>query len=112
MKKFFFTLMTCAALASVALAGGKTDEGAAFVGEWRDKGSETITVSKVNGGYRAVSKLDDPDMSFFDMEVKLVAESDQLLVTADKEAQALELSADGTLTSHMRNKTNTFTKVK
>lgn len=107
MKKLFLAAMVC-----VALVGCK-DKGNDFVGEWKnnDKISETITVSKVDGGYRAVAKLGNADMSFMDMDVKLVAESDTRLVTADKQAKSLELASDGSVTSFLRNKPKTFTKV-
>lgn len=107
MKKLFL-----AAMVSIALVGCK-DKGNDFVGEWKnnDKISETITVTKVDGGYRAVAKLGNPDMAFMDMDVKLVAESDKHLVTADKQAKALELAGDGSVTSYLRNKPKSFTKV-
>ncbi|NMZ71337.1 hypothetical protein SAMN05216370_0019 [Pseudomonas peli] len=106
MKKILIAMMAC-----VALAGCK-DEGGDFVGVWKtnDKMAETITVTKVDGGYRAISKLGNEDMSFMDMEVKLVAESDTLLIREADKKKGLEL-ADGKVTSHLRNASKTFTKV-
>lgn len=107
MKKLFLAAMVC-----IALVGCK-DKGNDFVGQWKndDKISETITVTKVDGGYRAVSKLGNPDMGFMDMDVKMVAESDSKLVNSAQSDNYLELSSNGTVTSKMRNKPKTFTRV-
>ncbi|VVN26673.1 hypothetical protein PS623_04571 [Pseudomonas fluorescens] len=107
MRKVIFAVVACFALA------GCKDEGQDFVGQWKnsDKISETVTVIKVDGGYRAVSKLGDVDMSFLDLDVKLVAESSDTLVSADKKSRMLELANDGNLTSYLRNKPKTFTRV-
>jgi len=107
MKKIIFALLACA-----ALAGCNKDEGGDFVGVWKnsDKLSETLTVTKVNDGYRAVAKIDKDKQGFMDVESVLTAESDTVLTTQDKQ-KALELAADGKLTSFLRNKADTFTKV-
>lgn len=107
MKKIIFALLACA-----VLAGCKKDEGGDFVGVWKnsDKLSETLTVTKVNDGYRAVAKIDKDKQGFMDVESVLTAESDKVLTTQNKQ-KALELSADGKLTSFLRNKADTFTKV-
>ncbi|MGG5276301.1 hypothetical protein [Pseudomonas syringae pv. coryli] len=107
MKKFFLAAMVC-----VALVGCK-DKGNDFIGQWKnsDNISETITVSKVGDGYRAISKLDNPDMAFMNMDVKMVAESDRKLVNSAQSDNYLELSSDGTITSKLRSKQKTFTRV-
>ena len=107
MKQLLIAAMTC-----IALVGCK-DKGNDFVGKWRNdnKISETITVTKVDGGYRVVAKLGNPDMSLFDMDVKLMAESENRLVTVDKQARALELASDGSVTSFLRSQPKTFTRV-
>lgn len=105
MKKFLFAMIACAALA------GCKDKGEDFVGEWK-AADETITVTKAeNGGYRAASNLDNPDFPFAKLEMKLAAESDSLLVSESSKKKAIELNAAGTITSHMRNEAQIFTKV-
>lgn len=106
MKKLFLAAMVC-----MALVGCK-DKGNDFVGQWKndDKISETIVVTKTDDGYRAVSKLGNPDMGFMDMDVKMVAESDKKLVSVAAD-NYLELSSNGTITSKLRNKPKTFTRV-
>lgn len=103
MRKFIL-----AAMVSVALVGCK-DKGSEFVGEWKS-GDENLVVSKVDNGYRVVSKLGNEDMSFFNLDVKLTAESDSVLVTLQNQGKALELANDGSLTSYLRNKPKAFTK--
>jgi hypothetical protein len=106
MRKFIFALMACAALA------GCKNEGGDFVGVWKNSGEmpETLTVTKAGNGYRAHSHMLDDEQGYMDVETALVAESDTLLVTDDKE-KALELSG-GKVTSFLRNGTVIFTKVK
>lgn len=108
MKKIIFALVACA-----ALAGCNKDEGAAFVGVWKnaDKLSETLTVTKVDGGYRALSQIDKDTKGYMKVETVLVAESKQVLVKDGTKKRALELASDGTVTSYLRNKEDTFTKV-
>lgn len=103
MRKF-----ALAAMVSIALVGCK-DKGSEFVGEWKG-GDENIVVSKVDGGYRAVSELENEGMSFLNLDVKLTAESDKMLVTLQNQAKALELASDGSLTSYLRNKPKAFIK--
>lgn len=97
-----------AAMVSIALLGCK-DKGSEFVGEWK-AGDENIIVSKVDDGYRAESKLGNEGMSFLNLDVKLTAESDTVLVTLQNQGKALELASDGSLTSYLRNKPKAFTK--
>ena len=97
-----------AAMVSVALVGCK-DKGSEFVGEWRS-GDENLVVSKVDDGYRVVSKLGNEGMSFLNLDVKLTAESDNALVTLQNQGKALELTSDGSLTSYLRNKPKAFVK--
>lgn len=108
MKKTILALVVCA-----ALVGCKKDEGAAFVGVWKnsDRLSETLTVTKIDGGYRALSQIDKDTKGYMKVETVLVAESDQALVKDGSKKMALELSSDGTVISYLRNKEDTFTKV-
>ena len=107
MKKIIFALVACA-----ALAGCNKDEGAAFIGVWKnsDSLSETLTVTKVDGGYRALSQIDKDTKGYMKVETVLVAESKQLLVK-DGGKRALALASDGKVTSFLRTKEDTFTKV-
>ncbi|MDH0959122.1 MULTISPECIES: lipoprotein [Pseudomonadaceae] len=108
MKKLFI-----AALAVVALAGCK-EEGGAFVGQWKNnaKMPETITVTEASGGYRAVAQIDEDKKGYMNVEVVLKAESDKLLVRDKDGKRALEIAADGKMTSYLRHgKDDTFTKV-
>ncbi|KGF62102.1 hypothetical protein [Pseudomonas lutea] len=106
MRKLIFALMACAALA------GCKNEGGDFVGVWKNSGKlpETLTITKAGDGYRAQSHIEDDKEGYMDVEAALVAESNTLLVTSEKE-KALELSG-GKVTSYLRNGTDTFTKVK
>jgi len=101
--------LTTAAFVCLALVGCK-EQGSEFIGQWRSA-DEAITVEKVGDGYRVTAKLNNPEMPFGTLEEKLDAESDTVLVRHDSHAKALELAPDGSLTSHLRNKARTFTKV-
>lgn len=103
MKKFLFAMVAC-----VALAGCK-EEGQGFIGVWKGEG-ETITVTKSDEGYRAISELDNKDFPFAKVEVKLHAESDSVLIASSKQTKALELAGDGKITSHLRSSAKTFSK--
>lgn len=98
------------AMIVLALVGCK-DKGSDFIGEWKNS-DENLVVSKVDGGYRAVSKLSNEDMNFFNLDLKLTAESDTVLVMLQNQGKALELTNDGSLTSYLRNKPKAFTKSK
>lgn len=108
MKKIIFALVACA-----ALAGCNKDEGAAFVGVWKnsDRLAETLTVTKVGGGYRALSLIDKDTKGYMKVDTVLVSDSKQVLVKDGVKKPALELASDGTVTSYLRNKPDTFTKV-
>lgn len=106
MRKLIFALMACAALV------GCSDKGKGFVGVWKnsDELPETLTVTKVDDGYRALAHIDKDAEGYLNVEIFLYPESDQLLVTKEKK-KALELGSDGKIISHLRNATDTFTKV-
>jgi major membrane immunogen (membrane-anchored lipoprotein) len=110
MKKALLAFVACAVL---SLSGCGKDEGNSFVGVWKnsDSLSETLTITKVDGGYRALSQIDKDTKGFMKVESVLVAESDKMLVKNGNQKRALELSANGTITSYLRNKPDTFTKV-
>jgi len=112
MKKLLMALAVCASLAGC----NSDDKGASFVGVWKnnDKSAQTMTISKVDGGYRVEAKFDDPQWSTMDVEMKLKAESDQThgtrLVTEDGQKRILELGKEGELTSYLYREPKTFTK--
>lgn len=108
MKKMIFSLVALA-----LLSGCKNDQGKAFLGVWKnsDPMAETLTVTRTDSGYRAISRIDKDTNGYMKVESVLVAESDALLTTGEKR-RALELSADGkTIKSYLRNQPDTFTKV-
>lgn len=98
-----------AALVCFVLVGCK-EQGSDFVGQWRSA-DETITVEKAGDGFRVTAELENPDMPFGSLEENLVAESETLLVRKGSQKKALELSGDGSMISHLRNKPRTFSKV-
>ncbi len=97
-----------AALVCFVLVGCK-EQGSDFVGQWRSA-DETITVEKAGDGFRVTAELDNPDMPFGSLEAMLDAESETLLVRKGSQKKALELSGDGSMISHLRNKARTFSK--
>ncbi|MFG3454513.1 MULTISPECIES: hypothetical protein [Stutzerimonas] len=89
---------------------GCKEQGSDFVGQWRSA-DETITVEKAGDGFRVTAELGNPDMPFGSLESMLDAESETLLVRKGSQKKALELSGDGSMISHLRNKARTFSKV-
>lgn len=95
-----------------ALAGCKT-KGEDFVGVWKNSGekAKTVTITKVDGSYRAV---EDGGL-FFGLKIDniMVPESDKVLTVKGGSTPGYVLSEDGkTLTSNMRSKPDaTFSKV-
>jgi uncharacterized lipoprotein YajG len=110
MKKIIFALMACA-----VLAGCKKDEGAEFIGVWKNSGTlpETLTVSKVDGGYRAVSKIDKDTQGYMTVESVLESSPKEVakVLVNNSKTKALQMTGDGTLVSYLRNKEATFTRV-
>jgi hypothetical protein len=104
-KNFLFALVACAALV------GCSDKGKDFVGVWKlsDKLPETLTVTKVDDGYRVMSHIDKDDHGYMNVEIFVYPESNTLLVSKEKK-RALELGSDGNLTSYLRMKPQTFAK--
>lgn len=108
MKKLLMALAVCASLVGC----NSDDKGASFVGVWKNNGksAQTMTISKVDGGYRVEAKFDDPQWSAMDVEMKLTAESDQFLVTEDGQKRILELGSEGELKSYLYREPKTFAK--
>ena len=106
MKKLFVSLLVCFALVGCKEKGGEC------VGEWKrdSDGKEVITVTKVDKGYRVVSALAGTG-DYMNMEVVMVSETDNRIVSTDASDVYLDLSDSGSVTSHMRNKAQTFTRV-
>ena len=105
MRKLIFALLT-----SVALVGC-TDKGKEFVGVWKfnDDLPETLTVTKVDDGYRVLSHIDKDENNYMNVEIFVYPESDTLLVSKEKK-RALALGSDGKITSYLRMQPQTFTK--
>lgn len=107
MNKLFAMFSICFVLS------GCFDKNDKFISEWRNSGSnaETIAVERVDGGYRITAKLDDRNMSMFDLDVKAVSEGKSLILADNPHKKLLELDGEGTVTSYLRNKVKSFTKV-
>ncbi|TLX54398.1 hypothetical protein DN824_21100 [Stutzerimonas nosocomialis] len=103
-------LITAALACFIFILVGCKEQGSDFVGQWQSP-DETITVEKAGNGFRVTAELDNPDMPFGSLEEMLVAESETLLVRKGSQKKALELSGDGSMISHLRNKARTFSKV-
>lgn len=106
MKKIIIAVIACIGLT------GCGNKGAAFVGVWKngDEPAETLTVSKVDGGYRVVSDYVNPYWGGKPLDEKLTAESDSALTTANGQRRALELGNPGEITSYLYKQPKTFTK--
>jgi len=107
MKKILLSMIACAVLASCG-----DDKGSAFIGVWKssEKPTKTMTISKVEDGYRVQSKFDDPEWSSMNVEVKAKAEGDKSLVTSDGQKKIMELSQSGEIKSFLYGSPKTFTK--
>lgn len=108
MKRYLMALAVCTSLVGC----NSDDKGAPFIGVWKnnDKSAQTMTISKVDGGYRVEAKFDDPQWSSMDVKMKLKAESDRYLVTEDGQKRILELGTNGDLKSYLYREPKSFTK--
>ena len=108
MKKILMAFAVCVSLAGCA----KDEKGASFVGVWKnnDKSAQTLTIAKVDDGYRVEAKFDDPQWTSMNVEMKLKAETNERLVTEDGQKRIFELGEEGQLKSYLYREPKTFIK--
>lgn len=99
-------------LGAVILTGCGADKGGDFVGEWEafdGEWTEVVIIEKTPSGYKVSSTIED--ISMFNLNVMLEADSDTLLVNPRDRMPKLELQEDGQMLSSLRREKKTMARV-